>query len=730
MNYFAHSPKDGVDAQTYAAHVRGVRLLADQFARAAGAFSVKDGMLLRQLADKTSDYHDLGKLEEKNQEVLSGEVSARSLPVNHVDAGAAYWLEEPHVSPLSAYTIQAHHIGFPDYSEESNRENFIFRDSAIAAQVDEKLPAFEAIQKSLLGQSDYVGGEENIQGDPSVFMRMLLSCLADADHTNTAQHYGKYPLHEERMELRAEERLAKLDSCMAALQTSSDKNDRNTLRSQMYKTCRDAETEACICSCDSPVGSGKTTAVMAHLLKQAHQRGLRRIFVVLPFTNIIRQSVNTYRKMLVLPGEKPEDVVAELHHRADFESEDARHLTALWRAPIIVTTAVAFFETLASDTPAALRRLHELPGSAVFLDESHAALPASLMPLGWQWIRLFAEEWRCYWVLASGSLNRFWTIPEIAADQKAVLVPELADDGLRNELAKYEKNRIVYRYDPKPKNTGELADWITSFQGPRLVIMNTVQSAAVLADHLAKKFGRSSVEHLSTALTSDDRDKVLDRIKMRLKEPSDMNWTLVATSCVEAGVDLSFRVGFHEISSLSSVLQAGGRVNREGLADDAEMWIFKIAEDGMLKQNPGLQKAGAVLQDYLESGTSLSPDLTTQSISDEIALYGVGGKHQKLLQWENCQDFQRVEQNFHVIDSDTRLAVVNADVAAQLRSGKIDWKQLQKNSVQISKYKLEEMKVPRILDEIYFWNCGYNDFLGYMAGMIQQKKLINQIEIV
>jgi len=84
--------------------------------------------------------------------------------------------------------------------------------------------------------------------------------------------------------------------------------------------------------------------------------------------------------MLVLPGENADEVVAELHHRADFESEDTRYLTALWRTPIIVTTAVAFFETLASNSTATLRRLHELPGSAIFVDESHAALPAKLLP--------------------------------------------------------------------------------------------------------------------------------------------------------------------------------------------------------------------------------------------------------------------------------------------------------------------------------------------------------------
>ena len=59
-----------------------------------------------------------------------------------------------------------------------------------------------------------------------------------------------------------------------------------------------------------------------------------------------------YRKALVLPGERPEDVVAEHHHQADFEDVSLRQLATLWRAPFIVTTAVQFFETLASHHPA------------------------------------------------------------------------------------------------------------------------------------------------------------------------------------------------------------------------------------------------------------------------------------------------------------------------------------------------------------------------------------------
>jgi len=123
-------------------------------------------------------------------------------------------------------------------------------------------------------------------------------------------------------------------------------------------------------TCEAPVGTGKTTAVMAHLLRAAQERGLRHIFVVLPFTNIIRQAVKVYRNALVLDGENPEEVVAELHHLADFEAVETRHMAALWRAPIIVTTAVQFFETLAGNHPARLRKLHELPGSAVFVTKS------------------------------------------------------------------------------------------------------------------------------------------------------------------------------------------------------------------------------------------------------------------------------------------------------------------------------------------------------------------------
>lgn len=451
MKYFAHSPRDGIEAQTYTDHIHGVTSLVKHFAMETGQYSKHGRTVLQQLAEAAAEYHDLGKLNSENQKVLSGETAAKVLPVNHVDAGAAHWLNDQRFSSFCAAITQAHHIGFPDFSAELNKGELIFRDTQISAMVDQELTELEAIHNNLI---------------------------------------------------------------------------------------------------------------------------------------------------------------------------------------------------------------------------------------------------------------------------------------IRSKLSAYERSRITYQCNLSPQSTEELAKWIPSFPGPRLVILNTVQSAAVLADFFAQKYGRGKVEHLSTSLTPLDRESTLDRVKSRLDDSSDLDWTLVATSCVEAGVDLSFKTGFRELCSLSSLLQAAGRVNREGGNNKAEMWTFCIAEDGMLKLNPALKHASIVLKDYLEQNIPISPEQTTQSIKDEIALYGLNSVHRKLMEYEELQNFPQVECDFKVINSDTRLAVVDADVAKRLRTGKANWRELQKVSVQIAKHKLDELKIPHIIDEIYHWNLEYDNFIGYMAGIVKLKKFDGQVLII
>lgn len=115
-------------------------------------------------------------------------------------------------------------------------------------------------------------------------------------------------------------------------------------------------------------------------------------------------------------------------------------------------------------------------------------------------------------------------------------IAELVRPDLQRELSRYESSRITFRWREKPIGRKELPKWVQEAPGPRLLILNTVQSAAVIAADMAAEFGQTHVEHLSTALTPEDRGNTIDRIRRRLADPDDADWTLVATSCVEAGV--------------------------------------------------------------------------------------------------------------------------------------------------------------------------------------------------
>ncbi len=714
---FAHSAdsKRGVPAQDYAAHIGGVVTHSSKAADEAARYASSDGDLLRKIVPLAAEFHDLGKLDEDNQAVLSGKCTARKLPVQHTDAGTAYLLNELQIA-TGAVLVRSHHIGLPDFVEEQNKtEESVLRDDNVLDRVNRTLPELARLHNGIrLSEKAIDMGNVEVTGDATLFFRLALSCLADGDHTDTAIHYQDQTTEEPAVELHPAERLASLDRYVEALKKD---NDRSRLRSEVYTACRNADTKANIASCDSPVGTGKTTAVMAHLLAQAANRELRRIIVVLPFTNIITQSVKVYRDALVLPGENKEHVVAELHHRADFQDKLSRQFTALWKAPIIVTTAVCFFETLASNSPATLRRLHNLPGSAVFIDESHAALPAKLLPLAWRWVKGFAHEWGCYWVLASGSLNRFWKIEEF--DKEKPDIPEIMPNQLHDRLSKYETGRITYHFNNLPIGPNELVEWAASLPGPRIVILNTVQSAAVVAREYEKRFTRSEIEHLSTALTPGDRDKTLARIKFRLADANDTEWTLVATSCVEAGVDLSFKTGVREAASLVSLLQTAGRVNRHDCIHSETVWTIKLKEGGLLKKHPGMKDSSRVLIDLLSEGIAISPDLCTNALKREIRLAGTFSD--SLLKSEGLMQFPQVEKNFNVISADTRTVVVGEELITKLENhAPVDWREIQKSSVQIWGYRLNDLRIPEVLGHpgLYKWTYAYDDFVGYMVGIL------------
>jgi len=729
-NWLAHSKGKNppVPAQTYKKHVSEVLRRTEENAGSLLEFYKGDADYFRHAVRAAAIYHDLGKLDKDNQKVLS-KGGCKGLPINHVDAGAANLIKKDLVE--SALLVYSHHIGLQSIPEECAKEELFLRDANLFDYTKKHLEEYITKHNQSINLTSDENGSVNSDWT-GLTRRIALSCVVDADHGDTAYNYGKeFPIS--KTEARWEERLQALDNYVEKLGKNNKQSERNVLRKKIYDSCKEADTNPSLYACDSPVGTGKTTAVMAHLLKTAIDKKLRHIIVVLPYTNIIKQSVDTYRKALVLDGEKADEVVSEHHHQVDFDALETRQLATLWKTPIIVTTAVQFFETIASNYPSKLRKLHELPGSGFFIDEVHSAIPNHLWPQTWKWMKEFAEKWSCYFVLASGSLSRFWELKHMI--ESTEIIPELVPQKLREEALKQEVKRITPTAYPKVLNDEELVNLIVRKPGPRLVIMNTVQSAAVLAEKL--RIEGHYVLYLSTALAPCHREMIVERVKQKLKY-SMTDWTLVATSCVEAGIDFSFRSAFRERASAANLIQVGGRVRRNNEDYDPILIDFKVNAP-LFNHHSGFTLASQILEKLFEEnrvGIESPADLVTEALRREL-MSDTEEKHKRIQKMEKEMDYPEVAKLYKVIAADTRLVIIDKTLIEKLeRHEKVDPKEIDRNSVQLWSNKIEKLAVGFVKGYenagLYAWPYDYDpDFLGYMVGVLPLlKRELAGVEIV
>jgi CRISPR-associated endonuclease/helicase Cas3 len=448
---------------------------------------------------------------------------------------------------------------------------------------------------------------------------------------------------------------------------------------------------------------------------------LRHVFVVLPYTNIINQSVGVYRKALSMDGEDPERVVAAHHHQADYGSPLSRQLSTLWDCPITVTTAVQFFETMAGAAAPKLRKFHELPGSAIFIDEAHASIPAKLWPQTWRWLKELTEAWGCHVVLASGSLVRFWEHEDFVKPR--ISIPDLIPADIRADAKKAEQSRVSYRRKAERLSTEQLSRFVFSdaSPGPRLVIVNTVQSAAVIAKGM--RDADHTVLHLSTALAPGDRERVVSRIRKLLASDADPNWVLVATSCVEAGVDFSFGSAVRELASTCSMIQVGGRVNRHGGDNGADSPVWVVSLDGAgLIANPAMKTPAKVLQTLFDAGEVdrlNASNLCTKALRGELNETSLD--LEAIKKAEEKLNFPDVAKLYRVIDDDTEPVVVGETLKRLEGGERLSAADLMKGTVRIRKHNIEKFSIRRVLgfDDLYAWTLDYDaEFLGYMSGVL------------
>lgn len=590
--YYAHSRPDLDESewQLLIDHLRETAELAYELGEDAG---------VSELARTAGMLHDLGKYSKEFQARLRGSKK----PVDHATAGAReivkLFPKNPFAEILS-YCIAGHHSGLPDYGSMSD----IAGESTLLARREKKeLKNYDAYKTEIdakelalkpLGLKPArfrIGDKEKgyIDFSYSFLTRMVFSALVDADWLETE----RYMQDEVKPRGRHADISTLAEQFNRFLQRfDNPQNDLNRKRTETLKYCL-AQTDNApgFFTLTVPTGGGKTYASMAFALNHAIKHGLKRIIYVIPFTGIIEQNAAVFREAL---GDLGSDNILEHHSNFDWEGkiknedDETNSVTAKlklasenWDIPIVVTTNVQFFESLFANKKRSARKLHNIAKSVIIFDEVQV-LPREYLKPSLLAVQELVQNYGASAVFCTAtqpSLQRFFSAEERTKIQFTELAPDPQD------LFNFYRRVQV-------KNLGIQTDetLVSALQAHRqaLCIVNTRKHAKGVFDQL----GEGQNFHLSTLMCPAHRTEMMREIRQRLADGRPCR--VVSTQVMEAGIDLDFPVGYRALAGLDSIIQAAGRVNREGKQTSGTMFVFTPKTEFIKRTPTFIAQTGAV----------------------------------------------------------------------------------------------------------------------------------------
>ena len=524
--------------------------------------------------------HDLGKASAEFQAKLhaanprevddAGEKDqAVSQRVDHSTFGARYVKEHAGgiVGELLAYCIAGHHAGLPngritdDATSRSTLEARLDPAFINLPHVDDPGVVFPALEMRLRPAA------ADMDFALAFYTRMLFSSLIDADRTCTERFCNPEQASQRQL---VRPSITEMESALRTHLDSktadAEASDVNRQRAFVLQQCRLASTAPPgFFSLQVPTGGGKTLSSLAFALAHAQANGLRRVVMAIPFTSIIEQTADVYRRAM---GPLAEHGLVEHHTnlKPEHETRENQFGTENWDAPLIVTTNVQLFESMFAARTSPCRKLHRLASSVVILDEAQT-LPVELLVPTLRALRELVVRYGCTVVLC--------TATQPALERRAGF-PE-GIEGVRPIIANAEPlfaalRRVQVIRLPGKQTMAELVDRFAD-EDRVLAIVNTRAEAAELFIALRKRTDAASCFHLSTLMCGAHRRDVLQRIRQQVKTGP---CRVISTQLVEAGVDLDFPVVYRAEAGFDSIAQAAGRCNREGkLAGLGTTYVFE-----------------------------------------------------------------------------------------------------------------------------------------------------------
>ena len=628
----AHLAQDG-RTQTVAEHLRGTAQKSSSFAQsfAAGGQGALAGLA-----------HDLGKYASAFQRRLLDD----GPKVDHATAGAFECTRRGQV--FAAFAVAGHHGGLPDGGSPGDGPDCASFWGRMNRAGKGKLEDYASWQEELsLPQAAIPDYAQRDPGSAMFFTRMLFSCLVDADYTDTGEfmtgHIRDLPDGDILSEL--------WDRLQAYISGwFPPKEPLNAHRCAILETCiREGQRRAPgLYTLTVPTGGGKTVASLAFALAQAKSQGLKRVVYVIPYTSIIEQTASTFRQILgpahVLEHHSGVSFDLKADEASTSQTERFTRASETWDMPVVVTTAVQFFESLFSCKPSQCRKLHNLAQSVLIFDEAQMLPLGYLRPCVWAITQLVRHYGACA-VLCTA------TQPALGS-----LIGEFAPELSQEELCPMTKEawsafrRVTFR------RTGPLA-WAALAQALQareqvLCVVNTRKAALTVFQKLA---GEGNF-HLSTLLYPAHRRAVLAEVRRRLKAGQPCR--VISTSLIEAGVDVDFPCVYREEAGLDSLLQAAGRCNREAKrAPEESAVVFFQGESPPPRPFAAAIGAGRMVLDGLSDISSIaSREAVHAYFSALLDLNGKGAQDVQQIMDTMESDFfpfRTVSERFHLIDSPT-----------------------------------------------------------------------------
>lgn len=524
-------------------------------------------------------WHDLGKYSAEFQNKLAFDKDRR---VDHSTAGGIYAIERFNgMGRIIAYLIAGHHAGLPDWStEEAGRKSLAHRlqqpgllHSALGNNISPEILRQDIPEERPKPFTDL---------SLSLWIRMLFSCLVDADFLDTEKFFDS-----EKSENRGSRNdivglLTRFTDWMEEKTRNTDDTAVNRLRARILDRCiYFSSHEPSAFTLTVPTGGGKTLSSMAFALHHAVRYGKRRIVYVIPYTSIVEQTSDQFREIF-------DDAVIEHHSNVEVVDEDSEetkryHLACEnWDAAIIVTTSVQFFESLFASRTSRCRKLHNITNSVVILDEAQLIPPEFLNPI----LMALEELQRNYGVsLVFSTATQPALGPHKSVDFNFKGIPgmvEIMEDPLSLQKA-FKRVELAVKDLNAPVGWKELAEELRKYQSV-LCIVNRRDDC-----HELYKLMPEGTMHLSALMCGAHRSEVIANIKKRLEDGTPVR--VISTQLVEAGVDLDFPVVYRAVAGLDSIAQAAGRCNREGRLEKGKVVVFAPpteAPPGHLRQTAEL----------------------------------------------------------------------------------------------------------------------------------------------